>query len=87
MAKQRTEHQAAIEQHLSAPKTKAAVERLAAAPAAPAATSYWVTFTLTVILPMLPSVLKQAAPKIMANPKLRKALELTRDAINGILDV
>lgn len=86
MAKQKTEHQVAIEQHLSAPKIKSALKKtLEKLAAAPAATSYWVTFTLTIILPMLPSVLKQAAPKIMANAKLREGLKLTRDAINGIL--
>jgi hypothetical protein len=83
----KTEHQLAIEKHASSPKVQRAVAALNAKVAMGSlSASYWVTFLTSVMLPMLPSLLKQAAPKILANTKLLAILRATRDVINGILD-
>lgn len=83
----KTEHEIAIKAHLEKGRVSRAAKSFAGKLAAgTASANYWVTFLLTVILPMLPSLLKQAAPKILSSPKLLVVLRSTRDVINGILE-
>lgn len=79
-------HSATIKAHLGAPAVKRSLATFASqAKAGAPSVSYWVTFLLTVMLPMLPSLLLQAAPKIKTSTKIQAILKETRNVIDGLI--